>query len=217
MDMMRPVLLALPPKASVAPTFVVTGNGNNTRLTLTWVDNSITETSFLVQRQSNNTGAWTTLSTVTRSLAAAEHHGSGVDLRGHHIPVEQHPVQLPHHRPEHGRRSRAVRGHQRRRCVTDGLRHPGADQPDGNAASQSGRRRPGEPRLHGQPRHRDRLRDPAFDRWRDVHAARHGPGSRRHRSGHLRRHGRDLRHRRTPTEWRTSPHSATARTRTPPR
>ena len=71
MDMMRPVLLALPPKASVAPTFVVTGNGNNTKLTLTWVDNSITETSFLVQRQSNNTGAWTTLSTVTRSTLAA--------------------------------------------------------------------------------------------------------------------------------------------------
>jgi FtsP/CotA-like multicopper oxidase with cupredoxin domain len=75
MDMMRPVLLALPPKASVAPTFVVTGNGGNTKLTLTWVDNSITETSFLVQRQSNNTGAWTTLSTVTRNLAAANTTG----------------------------------------------------------------------------------------------------------------------------------------------
>lgn len=73
--MMRPVLYALPPKASVKPTFVVTGTGNNTRLTLTWVDNSITETSFLVQRQSNNTGAWTTLSTVTRSLAAANTTG----------------------------------------------------------------------------------------------------------------------------------------------
>jgi FtsP/CotA-like multicopper oxidase with cupredoxin domain len=69
MDMMRPVLLALPPKASGAPTFVVSGNGNNTRLTLSWVDNSITETSFIVQRQSN-AGAWTTLSTIDRSLAA---------------------------------------------------------------------------------------------------------------------------------------------------
>ncbi len=50
MDMMRPVLLALPPLAADALTFTTSGNGNNTKLTLTWNDNSITETSFVVQR-----------------------------------------------------------------------------------------------------------------------------------------------------------------------
>ncbi len=66
--MMRPVLLALPPKPATGLTYSVTGNGNNTRLTLTWTDNSITETSFLVQRQAGAAGAWTTIGTVNVPL-----------------------------------------------------------------------------------------------------------------------------------------------------
>ncbi len=70
MDMMRPVSVALPPEKASDLTYTVTGNGNNTRLTLTWKDNAITETAFLVQRQAGPTGQWTTLGTVSRDLAA---------------------------------------------------------------------------------------------------------------------------------------------------
>ena len=60
MDMMRPVSVALPPLAADGLTWVVTGGGNNTRLTLTWNDNSINETSFVVQRKAG-AGAWANL------------------------------------------------------------------------------------------------------------------------------------------------------------
>ena len=60
MDMMRPVSVALPPLAPDGLTWVVTGGGNNTRLTLTWNDNSINETSFVVQRKAG-AGAWADL------------------------------------------------------------------------------------------------------------------------------------------------------------
>ena len=75
MDMMRPVLLALPPFAADGLTFTTSGNGNNTRLTLTWNDNSITETSFVIQRQANG-GAWTDLGTVDRPLNVANTKGT---------------------------------------------------------------------------------------------------------------------------------------------
>ena len=68
MDMMRPVLLALPPYKASGLNYSVTGNGNNTRLTLTWTDNSITETSFLVQKQAGATEAWTTIGTINVPL-----------------------------------------------------------------------------------------------------------------------------------------------------
>ena len=75
MDMMRPVLLALPPFAADGLTFTTSGNGNNTRLTLTWNDNSITETSFVVQRRAG-AGAWADVGTVARSLAVANTRGT---------------------------------------------------------------------------------------------------------------------------------------------
>lgn len=62
MDMMRPVSLALPPIAPSAPTFTTTGNGSNRRIVLTWADNSITETDFLVQRSTDGS-TWTTVGT----------------------------------------------------------------------------------------------------------------------------------------------------------
>ena len=68
MDMMRPVSVALPPEKADALGYTVTGSGNNTRLTLTWMDNSLNETSFLVQRQAGTTGAWTTIGTVPSPL-----------------------------------------------------------------------------------------------------------------------------------------------------
>ena len=63
MDMMRPVSVAMPPNMPTwtAPGFVVNGNGNNATLTLTWNDNSINETQFVVQR--NDGTGWVNLGT----------------------------------------------------------------------------------------------------------------------------------------------------------
>ena len=62
MDMMRPVSLALPPNKPAVPTFTVTpGKKNQMTVTLSWIDNSLNETSFTVQRSTNGT-TWTDLS-----------------------------------------------------------------------------------------------------------------------------------------------------------
>jgi FtsP/CotA-like multicopper oxidase with cupredoxin domain len=49
MDMMRPVSVVLPPIKPTALSYVITGSGNNRRLVLSWNDNSITETAFVIQ------------------------------------------------------------------------------------------------------------------------------------------------------------------------
>lgn len=53
--MMRPVLLAVPPRKAIPLTAVTNGNGGNARVTVTWTDNSITETSFVIQRTTDGT------------------------------------------------------------------------------------------------------------------------------------------------------------------
>ena len=63
MDMMRPVSVAMPPVKPDGLAWSITGNGNNTRLTLTWNDNSIAETAYVVQRM-NGTGAWADVGTI---------------------------------------------------------------------------------------------------------------------------------------------------------
>jgi hypothetical protein len=68
MDMMRGVSVALPPDTATGLSYVTTGNGNNTRLTLTWTDNSLNETSFVVQRRAGPLGVWTTLGSVQSAL-----------------------------------------------------------------------------------------------------------------------------------------------------
>ena len=67
MDMMRPVSLALPPIKSGNLAYTVAGNGNNRHLTLTWDDNSITETSFVVQKTIDGT-TWTNVGTINSPL-----------------------------------------------------------------------------------------------------------------------------------------------------
>ena len=52
--MMRPVSVAMPPFAPDGLAFTITGNGNNRHVVLTWNDNSISETSFLVQSTTDN-------------------------------------------------------------------------------------------------------------------------------------------------------------------
>ncbi len=75
MDMMRPVLTAVPPRTADSLAYSVTGNGGNTRLTLTWKDNSIAETSYLVQRQAN-AGPWTTIVTIAPPLSVTNTAGN---------------------------------------------------------------------------------------------------------------------------------------------
>jgi len=48
-DMMRPLVIAAPPEAPTL-TAAISGNGNNRRVRLTWVDNSLTANGFTVQR-----------------------------------------------------------------------------------------------------------------------------------------------------------------------
>jgi len=77
MDMMRPVALALPPNAPDGVALSVTGTGNNRRIVVTWNDNSITETSFVIQRTTNGT-TWTNAGTpVVSPLDQANVHETG--------------------------------------------------------------------------------------------------------------------------------------------
>ena len=63
MDMMRPVSVAVPPTAPDKLKWTVPATGKKV-LTLTWNDNSISETSFVVQR--NDGSGWVDLATVPR-------------------------------------------------------------------------------------------------------------------------------------------------------
>jgi FtsP/CotA-like multicopper oxidase with cupredoxin domain len=53
MDMMRPISVAVPPKAPGQLIPAVTGNGNNQKVNLHWRDNSANETGFIIQRATN--------------------------------------------------------------------------------------------------------------------------------------------------------------------
>ena len=75
MDMMRPVLLAVPPRRADGVVLAVTGTGSSARITVTWNDNSINETSFLVQRTTDNI-TWTTAGTSVSPLNQPNIHGS---------------------------------------------------------------------------------------------------------------------------------------------
>ncbi|MCJ7551427.1 MAG: multicopper oxidase domain-containing protein [Anaerolineae bacterium] len=74
MDMMRPVSVAVPPNVPDGLFYSANGRGNNTSLTLTWNDNSINETSFVVQR-SDDGGAWVDVGTVLSPLDQPNTHG----------------------------------------------------------------------------------------------------------------------------------------------
>jgi len=75
MDMMRPVLVAVPPLAPDGLVYSASGTMANPVMTLTWNDNSITETAFDIQRSANG-GAWTTIDTVVSPLDQANTHGA---------------------------------------------------------------------------------------------------------------------------------------------
>ncbi len=75
MDMMRPVSLALPPRAPSDLTFTTTGNGNNRRIVAHWTDNSITETEFALQRSTDGT-TWTTVGQPLLQPLTGNTHGA---------------------------------------------------------------------------------------------------------------------------------------------
>jgi len=68
MDMMRPVSVAVPPKAATNLTYSLTGTGNNRRVVLAWNDNSISETGFLIQNSTNGGTTWTDVGSVPSPL-----------------------------------------------------------------------------------------------------------------------------------------------------
>ncbi|MEU9241009.1 multicopper oxidase domain-containing protein [Streptomyces sp. NPDC048385] len=67
MDMMRPASLALPPLKASGLSSDVVGTGTSARIRLTWQDNSVNETSFVVQRSSDGT-TWADVGTVASPL-----------------------------------------------------------------------------------------------------------------------------------------------------
>ncbi|HVQ96008.1 MAG TPA: multicopper oxidase domain-containing protein [Mycobacteriales bacterium] len=75
MDMMRPVTLALPPDKADGLVATIVGSGRNQRIQLTWTDNSINETSFVVQR-SGDGSTWTAVGTSASPLAQPNTHGT---------------------------------------------------------------------------------------------------------------------------------------------
>ncbi len=77
MDMMRPVSVGIPPKQPDGVAFTITGSGNRRRLVLTWNDNSITETSFLVRKTLDGT-TWTDVGTIQTPLTLPDTNTTGV-------------------------------------------------------------------------------------------------------------------------------------------
>lgn len=75
MDMMRPNLVAMPPIAPDGLTAVLSGNEINRIVTLTWNDNSITETEFVVQGSMDNF-TWVDLQTISSPLDVENTHGA---------------------------------------------------------------------------------------------------------------------------------------------
>jgi FtsP/CotA-like multicopper oxidase with cupredoxin domain len=73
MDMMRPVLVAVPPLAPDGLAGVP--NIGETQLTLYWNDTSINETSFLIQRSAAGV-TWQDVKTINSALDAANTHGT---------------------------------------------------------------------------------------------------------------------------------------------
>jgi hypothetical protein len=68
MDMMRPVSVAMPPRAPSDLVGTIQGKGSKQSVVLTWVDNSINETSFTVKRALTADGPWTVVGTVNADV-----------------------------------------------------------------------------------------------------------------------------------------------------
>jgi FtsP/CotA-like multicopper oxidase with cupredoxin domain len=70
MDMMHGMAFAVPPKAPSNLVANVIGYSPNKRVDLNWVDNSLNETSFTIERAISSNGPWTTLVTLPSGTTA---------------------------------------------------------------------------------------------------------------------------------------------------
>jgi FtsP/CotA-like multicopper oxidase with cupredoxin domain len=66
MDMMRPVSVAMPPVKPDGLAGALGGTNNNPVLNISWKDNSVAETSYVLQKMVN--GAWTDIATISTPL-----------------------------------------------------------------------------------------------------------------------------------------------------
>jgi hypothetical protein len=80
MDMMRPQSLALPPVAPSDLTVTLSGGVGPQTATLTWNDNSITETAFVGQRSDDLGVTWTDVGTLPSPLDQPNIHRTGLTM-----------------------------------------------------------------------------------------------------------------------------------------
>ena len=79
MDMMHAQVVGVEPPAPSDLTAAQVGNGRNRRVDLSWVDNSLNETAFLVERATTIGGPWTTIATLPSAvLGVVPYVDSGV-------------------------------------------------------------------------------------------------------------------------------------------
>jgi hypothetical protein len=76
MDMMRPVSVALPPVKPNGLAATPSLSGTNVVVSLSWNDNSIAETAYVVQRTVSGSGTWVDLGTLPSPLAQANTRGT---------------------------------------------------------------------------------------------------------------------------------------------
>jgi hypothetical protein len=88
MDMMRPVSVAIPPIAPSGLAYSISGTGNNARVVLTWNDNSITETAFVIQSKDWQ-GNWTDVGTILTPLDQMSTNSHGT--RAYTTPYTYNP------------------------------------------------------------------------------------------------------------------------------
>jgi FtsP/CotA-like multicopper oxidase with cupredoxin domain len=86
MDMMRPVSVVMPPVAPTGLAYAVTGTGNNARVVLSWNDNSVADTSYVVQSM-DWLGNWTNVGTILTPLDQPNTTG----LRSFTVPGTYNP------------------------------------------------------------------------------------------------------------------------------
>ncbi len=68
MDMMRPISVSAPPTApTLSAQQIILGNGDRANV-LTWADNSVGETGFLIQRSATAVGPWADIGTVDANV-----------------------------------------------------------------------------------------------------------------------------------------------------
>ena len=68
MDMMRPVSVAMPPKKPTIVNWSISGTGLGRTLTVNWMDNSIADTAYVLQRTANGGATWVNVATIAVPL-----------------------------------------------------------------------------------------------------------------------------------------------------